>query len=146
MNKLQNRLQIQLFVDKVLNKLNYSKPTIVRIINDEEIGNNAGICQGNYANTLFIAGELLKLLTKEELLAVIYHEIGHLFHSPGLQGPQWEHFADSKAVEFGADPKAIISSLKKVIPKELQYVNSQSHPSLLHRANYMSVKFAKSKK
>lgn len=121
----------------LLNKFKKNhKKAVFFIENSEDI--NAGCVVAE--NKIFITKKFFNLLNKEELYAVLAHEVAHLYlkHPEGTDRDH-EYTADLYAVEvLNANRKSLINSLKKAnIKLEYDHIyksNEFIHPNLLERA------------
>jgi len=121
------------------------------IVSDDDLKNdgpfNVGAVHNSRRAAIVFGMGAVDLLEKEELLAVLAHELGHIVAGDRSNdsGHSEEYTADATSVHLTRNPKAFISALNKLdgvmIPcpccgtlyKKTVSKSSDSHPSLKDR-------------
>jgi hypothetical protein len=112
----RKRAELQATVDDVARRMEASPRFTARIIEDMSIAARTTVVPGvsclKTPYILFHDG-LLRILSKDELAAVISHEIGHHLVPAGCTGWLAECWADHYACRYG-DPVALANALLKI--------------------------------
>jgi len=114
-NTRRTRAELQATVDDVARRMGTSPQYTVRLIEDMAIAARTTVpgTTGITAPFILLHEGLLRILSKDELAAVIAHEIGHHMVPAGCTGWLAECWADYHACHNG-DPVALANALLKI--------------------------------
>lgn len=92
---------------------------------------------------IYIAPQLSKIFTGEEIMGCVLHEIGHFLHERALfvKVHRHEFFSDVIAVALGANRFALVSALIKMMYMEGDNLDCEgmTHPSVRARAKQLGI-------
>lgn len=140
-NPMRTQEDIQEFVTKQLRK--HGKAATVYVTEDFGAFLKIWVDQDKrFYYEIHIGEPIIEIMTSTEIMAIIAHEMGHIFHDPKLNTWAKEHFADMKSLELGATAGSLISALKKchLFGNVKLSFDGEHHPSVYKRARYIGAK------